>query len=76
MGAKSKIINYCLIDGTKTLYVNESYNCNLSESVPEFVQIWGIENGQRFHVSIRSLVSRPTIDELKAFGIREYVETE
>jgi len=72
-GEQTKSVLYSIGEGERTLYIVERYE-NLG-STPMLVKIWGNDNGKYVYTLIELPATRPTMDELKAFGIREYVET-
>jgi len=75
-GVDFKVKTYTIEDGN-TLHVYESYSGNIATgNFPlELVSLYGEYQGVFFCVTLTKLKFRPTMDELKAFGIREYVET-
>lgn len=74
-GGKYKLILFEITDGSKTLHVREYYP-NTTSTVPDLIVINGTENGLYYKVSIMEIKTRPSLEKLTAFGLREYAETE
>lgn len=77
--AEMKRIDYVITDGTKTLYVQEkyvlkSYNdmLNISETVPQNINILGMDNGEYFEFLTSDCQSRPSFEWIKYVGITEF----
>ena len=64
-----------LIADNKTVHIEEFYHLETSESTPEYIHVYGLNNGQYFSVYLARMSTRPSVEWLSQFGIREYVET-
>lgn len=77
MGTNIKKIKYTItVSDNKTVYVDEVYYVDESESVPKCINILVDHAGKYLDIYIDELEARPTVEWLSQFGIREYVETE
>ena len=84
---KLKQIQYVIQSEEKTYYVNEYYATGRtdgspstttddhSDTVPQYVQVWGTDKGIEFYAMI-DINERPSMEFLSQIGIRKYVETE
>ena len=72
---EGKRVFYTIVDGEKEQFVCEEYSLSTDE-VPDTVWIYGTENGRNYCVAVINNQSRPSVEWLSQFGVREYVETE
>jgi len=73
--AENKAIVYSIEHDRTTLYVVETYFSTHSDSIPAKIRLWGNANGECFYVHIDVPATRLGMDELKAFGVKEYGKT-
>jgi len=78
LGENHKDILYTVTSGDSTLYVREYYKPDTLGEALYRIKVFGVNNRQCFEFFYYGdeNSTRPTMDELKAFGIREYVEAE
>jgi len=77
LGENRKDVFYTVTTGDTTLYVVEYYKPDTLGEALYKIKVFGVNNRQCFEFFYYGdeNSTRPTMDELKAFGIREYVET-
>jgi len=77
LGENRKDVFYTVTTGDTTLYVVEDYKPDTLGEALYKIKVFGVNNRQCFEFFYYGdeNSTRPTMDELKAFGIREYVET-
>lgn len=75
-------IRYVLTDNTKTLYIDETYILNMttdvlptSDTIPHRVDVYGIDNGRYFSITLFGFTERPSMEWLSSFGLTEYIDS-
>ncbi len=76
-------VRYVLTDGTKTLYIDEMYVLNMmtdalptSDTIPHRIDVYGIDNGKYFSITLFGFTERPSVEWLSSFGLTEYVSAQ
>lgn len=80
--ATQKKIHYKIVDGSKTIYIQEEYNLSvhdnitpISETVPYGINFWGMDNGAYFYGVILDSMERPSVEWLSSFGLEPYISS-
>lgn len=72
LNGQRKGIYYTLETTGKTLHIWESYDCNVSTAVPDYVYIYGTSEGRYFQVWLEGFDQRPSTQWLSEFDLTTY----